>query len=359
MTAFIYSDFDSVKQLSNIAHSKIKFFDWAEKQNFLNNKCDIKIAIFQPDYQNIQNFKQLCTDLRNCDLVIVYSMELTDAIFTIMKKFDQKNFVFIIDGVLNKKLLSAKVISNNYWLRSTAYLYQFDLKNHHHDSLNPFVNKSYKFDVLYGRPRLHRDFVKKSLELFNNLSWFYESPYFGQYGIQPDIKKAHNLDKNEFWEDDIVPSTTNDSTCTYHGVQMQLCQVMPYKIYNQTLYSLVCETSYHNDFSFFTEKIVKPILSYRLFVIISGQYYLKNLRSLGFKTFNCVIDESYDEIEDDQQRWSQALSQAVWLCSQDFNMIIKKITPILLHNYDMISRLENTQLDQELESFLIINGYHK
>jgi hypothetical protein len=54
-----------------------------------------------------------------------------------------------------------------------------------------------------------------------------------------------------------------------------------------------------------------------------------------------------------------ALEQAVWLCEQDTDVVLKKITPVLLHNSDMINRLESNQLRQEVSKFLIINGYHK
>lgn len=360
MVAYIYSENDHIQTLPNIAHDKIQFFNWKEKKLFLDNSAaDIKIAILEPYYGDIQNFTELCKEFSSCDLVIVHSMEMTNSIFKLMQLFDKTNFVYIINGVLNTKLSNARVLSNIVWFHSASYYYQHELTKHHHTQLNPFVSKQYKFDVLYGQHRPHREFVKKTLESYKQKSWFYQSPFFIKNEDTAKINTSYHLDNTDFWENEIRPSLTDDYRCTYHDIDMNISQVIPYKVYNKTSYSLVCETSYQNDFSLFSEKIAKPLLSYRLFIAISGQHYLKNLKSLGFKTFDCVIDESYDNIANDEQRWSHALEQAVWLCDQDFNKVLKKITPILLHNYNMISRLDSSQLDRELTAFLITNGYHK
>jgi hypothetical protein len=117
---------------------------------------------------------------------------------------------------------------------------------------------------------------------------------------------------------------------------MNISQVMPYKVYQTTAYSLICETWFSNHYSFFSEKIAKPIVAKRLFIVISGQYYLKNLRSLGFRTFHGIIDESYDAEPDSEKRWSIALDQAVALCKRDQSEVLKAIAEVVLHNYAMM-----------------------
>jgi hypothetical protein len=113
---------------------------------------------------------------------------------------------------------------------------------------------------------------------------------------------------------------------------MSLSQVVPISIYNQTAYSIVCETNYDNHYNFYTEKIVKPILAERLFIVFSGQYYLRNLRSLGFKTFDGIVDETYDDIEDYNLRFELACEQITYLINQPQEKILEQIRPITEHN---------------------------
>ena len=125
-----------------------------------------------------------------------------------------------------------------------------------------------------------------------------------------------------------------------------MSSIIPVTIYNQTAYSLIAETRAENTISFFTEKVIKPIIARRLFVVISGYRYLENLRILGFKTFDGVIDESYDLIEDSHERWTQAMQQVEYLCSQDQQSVLTQIHDIVEHNYQLImeSNWENTAI---------------
>jgi hypothetical protein len=108
--------------------------------------------------------------------------------------------------------------------------------------------------------------------------------------------------------------------------------VIPFSIYNQTAYTVVAETNYDNHYSFYTEKIVKPILAERLFIVFSGQYYLRNLRKLGFKTFDGIIDETYDSIADNDQRFSSACEQMEYLFNQSQEEVLAKIRSVTEHN---------------------------
>jgi hypothetical protein len=109
---------------------------------------------------------------------------------------------------------------------------------------------------------------------------------------------------------------------------------LPYKIYNQTWYSVICET--WPDRIFYTEKLAKPLIGQRLFVLIGAQHMLKHLRNFGFKTFGTVIDESYDDIEENELRWQMAWNQIENLSNQDPKSIYEKIQSTVDHNYKLI-----------------------
>jgi len=53
---------------------------------------------------------------------------------------------------------------------------------------------------------------------------------------------------------------------------------------------------------FFSEKIFKPITYKHPFILVTRPYALRYLRNMGYRTFSPIINEEYDEIENDEQR---------------------------------------------------------
>lgn len=72
--------------------------------------------------------------------------------------------------------------------------------------------------------------------------------------------------------------------------------------YLDSYFNIVTETCFQEHQIFFTEKILKPIMCLQPFIILSSPNYLKKLKGLGFKTFDSIWDESYDEIQDNEDR---------------------------------------------------------
>ena len=67
---------------------------------------------------------------------------------------------------------------------------------------------------------------------------------------------------------------------------------------------------------------------------------LQAFRSLGFKTFDIVIDESYDLIEDREERWHKALDSMMALTEKDPKEVYSQLENILNHNKN---HFENTE----------------
>jgi hypothetical protein len=71
----------------------------------------------------------------------------------------------------------------------------------------------------------------------------------------------------------------------------------------KTYYDLVSETGviYYSldplDLSLVTEKLTKSLLLKRPFMVNGGPYTLKLLKNFGFKTYDLMFDESYDDAE--------------------------------------------------------------
>lgn len=79
-------------------------------------------------------------------------------------------------------------------------------------------------------------------------------------------------------------------------VVLNQSQFHSYDLYQTVAVEIVNETNITKGF-FVTEKTVRPIAYYTPFVVMATANFLKNFRTLGFKTFGTVWDESYDELE--------------------------------------------------------------
>jgi hypothetical protein len=63
---------------------------------------------------------------------------------------------------------------------------------------------------------------------------------------------------------------------------------------------------------------------------------LAYLKSYGFKTFDGIIDESYDTIIDNDQRTEAVVAQIAWYCAlsvEEKRSVIEAIAPIVEYNF--------------------------
>jgi len=124
------------------------------------------------------------------------------------------------------------------------------------------------------------------------------------------------------------------------NTQIRCSDLIDPEIYNKTHYTAMIETTIHNDFAMFSEKEAKPIVAQRPFIIFGAWRQLEAFRSLGFKTFHEVIDESYDLIEDKTTRWQKALDSMLALTEKDPVYVYEQLRDVLSHNK---SHFEDTE----------------
>jgi hypothetical protein len=298
-------------------------------ENFCNSTHSCKISCLQMPYPIQAEFNTLIDNLTDCcDHVLILMSELHDRTVEIVQRHDDKKISYFICGEFNFDLTCSPVHKFYDWFTTTTHFYRH-VRPETLDVLTPYTPKKYYFDALLGRKKTHRDYAFNQIDTEVNLV-----TYLGNIDCNfddPDkwIWEDEGLviDKTVQWTVDRLP---------YYGHRMSISQIVPLGIYNQTVYTLVAETNFSNHYSFYTEKSVKPILARRLFITLGGQNQLANLRKLGFRTFNDVIDESYDNVEANLDRFRLALDQVAYLQTQPQEEILAKIKPICEHNCNLM-----------------------
>ena len=118
----------------------------------------------------------------------------------------------------------------------------------------------------------------------------------------------------------------------------------------KSYFSLVTEADIHpffkNNPCKVTEKIYKAI-SFHPFIIIGGCGILKYIRSLGFKTFPEMFDESYDDIEDNYERIDFIYKEVKKLCDMDdeeLHKIYVSIIPKIRHNCKILHNIDTGKI---------------
>ena len=290
---------------------------------WLDDTVSKRVAIFEVidfDSETEQRLQIACS---HAALVVVLLPEfITDAW---IHKFDLPNVVFFINGCLNYSTKHAQVYLDPYFFWSTVDFYRA-----HPEVLTQLQPSSASsFDVLLGRKKPHRDIVYNTLDHHVNVVRYFPSEE------DQDIRQYNRI--NFEWPAVAIqtsdPVTMTAQAVTVGNTIVSLSQIIPVDIYNRTQYTLVAETQIDNEFSFFTEKIIKPMLAQRLFIVCSGQHYLRNLRNLGFRTFDGLVDESYDKIESWEERTRAACSEAQRLTTLDGKLVNSAIADIVEHNY--------------------------
>lgn len=125
--------------------------------------------------------------------------------------------------------------------------------------------------------------------------------------------------------------------------------------YQDTWFSLIAETVCEYPYSFRTEKIYKPILAGHPFIVAANQNFYRDLRNLGFMSYNSILDESFDQVEDNQNRLDRIVHEVQWLCSQNLVKFWQESTETRLYNQQHLLELHSnrkTKFDQDFLKFI-------
>lgn len=335
-----------------------------EKQinEFYNNTDNYKIAlIHDQNYDKNFNHRNNYFDLINAsDHFFIYCPEVTHNYVNFVKEVvnSNNNITCFVNGNINSLDKNQKCKSCLIWVDKTTWLYKKINEDYFHD-LKPFENKSLYFDFLPGTPKGWRLEISNQIKNNSLENKIFSTPFFNSNEWQ-DIKVDYK-DSN-LWESGIEQIGENYNSGKFLNEIIPISVIVPKKIYNKTAYSIVSETVADHENVFISEKTVKPLLSKRLFISFSSKNILHTLRKNGFKTFDTVIDESYDDVADTRLRHKMAFDQVIYLCNQNQELIFEKIRPIVEHNFDHAMNYNAmeiiaTEVFEKLENICHINNF--
>jgi hypothetical protein len=217
-------------------------------------------------------------------------------------------------------------------------------------------DKPYKFLFLNGRGRTHRKYL---LERLSQIGLLDQSLWSNL-----EHKKVYPLDlKFEYqgvkFTDEPMPVKYLPEKYEIEKYRLQIGQPFDensfakYQLFNSewgdiyinpdpyidTYFSLVTETVFTYPYNFRTEKIAKPLAMGHPFIAVAGTGFYKELHNLGFQTFGKLIDESFDQMHNDQERIERISDIVEDLCQQDLAKFLKECYNICKYNQQHLAEI--------------------
>lgn len=124
-----------------------------------------------------------------------------------------------------------------------------------------------------------------------------------------------------------------------------------YQHYLASYFNIVLETHFDVDGSggaFLTEKTFKPIKHGQPFVIVGAPGSLATLRQLGYRTFDSVVDPTYDTIMDNTKRWL-AIRSVIESIKRNPADLFAQCLDDVLHNQQLFAASKYNRLNSLLE----------
>ena len=254
------------------------------------------------------------------------------------------------------KVVSGNTAADN--IKNFVYFPDHELLYWHRNSKVPATpvhanNRSHDFTVLSRTHKWWRATVMTDLYrsgLLKNCLWSYRTDVAlnepeNDNPIEVDTLNIRTnitefLNKGPYTSDTLTADQQND----HHIIETVH--------YTESYCNIVLETHFDADGSggtFLTEKTFKPIKHGQPFVIIGCPGSLATLRKLGYKTFDHAIDNSYDNIQDNTQRWIAVKETISKLKSQDLHAWFESCRSDVEHNQQLFCSTKANRLNTLLE----------
>lgn len=252
-----------------------------------------------------------------------------------------------VDMRLCLKYLRPEVRSKIHYVNCNPKIFEFnntELQLHYIDYFSLWSstgNKHFVSQVNFKNPQ--RDFLSLNLTIRPSKKFIL------------DELKDKNLYNNGYISDDTQTIDALDVTKGRYDIRsMQgeyqkhpnFYNISPYtkavyfELINEDVFGYVNDNQYlHNS-----EKTFRSIYNKMPFIIYGRQHQLKYLKGLGYKTYDIIFDESYDDIKDNKERGKFIVNEVEKFCLLNQNKkeeLIASVKQIINYNYDLINDPNN------------------
>lgn len=169
--------------------------------------------------------------------------------------------------------------------------------------------------------------------IFNNSYWSYGNIDIGDRYEDNPIQVHAFIGLENYMQEFLAkaPYRCDDLTPTEHNSHWLFVP----EHYSNSYCHLVLETFFDADGSrgcFISEKVFKPIRHGQPFVVFGTPYTLETLRRLGYKTFDQHIDNTYDSVEDNTERFKLCVEAVKRIKNQDMHAWYQRCLPDIQYN---------------------------
>jgi hypothetical protein len=225
-------------------------------------------------------------------------------------------------------------------------------------------HKPYDFLFLNGRLRPHRKYLIDAMRdrqlldraLWTNLNDRVEMAWSSR--LQTGDSEPIRLLPPQYEIDRALPNMDNvpGGFIKHHlfGNTWGDAEINP-ATYIDTYFSVVTETIYDYPYTFRTEKIWKPMIMGHPFVAAANRGYYKDLHSAGFQTFEHLIDESFDQIDDPRDRANRIVDVVADICYNGAASFLESARSVCKYNYQQLrehNARERAELPERLARYI-------
>ena len=336
-----YSDI-SIFTLSPRTESKIFFYD---QEPFIIQIADQYLDMFT--YEDKYSIDELINMVKNNNLpysIPAASSEYIDFLIDNPQYIFKNNILVTseISGDVNSRVVKYNLKKLYYFFHGFAALDWY--RGYYALNYNKSIVKHYNYDFISFNRIINDD---RSYRI-------YFVSLLKEQGLLEKGLVSFNVTDNLFddWQDETADPNSKLSANAKQHIEHHLTDISKLIIDkpelpgsasadiprgNDAFWHIVTETVFYYDKLHLTEKVFKPIVSKQPFMLLAAPGNLAYLKSYGFKTFDSIIDETYDTIQDNDRRTEAVVEQLHWYCNLTLGEktdIIKQLEPIIQHNFD-------------------------
>ena len=192
-------------------------------------------------------------------------------------------------------------------------------------------NKTVPFNFIINKPRPHRNLLLQMIDNLN-LTNYRHSLCWQSSPVKSVATTDYRIGNEIVMEYSIRSNTHLNSEIYQHLLQS--------KVFESSCVSLITEPAYYEQDTIVTEKTLMAIYGGTIPIWVGGWRIPDYMRSIGFDVFDDIVDHSYQNLPDPEQRCREAVNRNIHL--------LKNLTTVdqsrLEHNLNLVR--SNPWLDQ-------------